>query len=101
MSCRKKGMKKGGGRSQIRNNVTDGCCHGAQSWVSRVPVMPPGFLPCQGLDKCVGVTKEVARATVDAWFSLLSRGIFFSRLNALCVQFHFCPHLGVGGILPM
>lgn len=102
---RKELKKRGGGdrsdRSQIRNNVTDRCCHGALSWVSRVPVMPPGFLPCQGLDRCIGVAKEVARATVDAWFCLLSRGIFFFRLNTLCVQFHFCPHLGVGGILPM
>lgn len=64
----------------MRNNVTDRYCHGALSWVSRVQVMPPGFLPCQGLDRCI----EVARATVDAWFCLLSRGIFFPMLNALC-----------------
>lgn len=59
-------------------------------------------LSSQGLDRCIGVAKEVARATIDAWFCLLSRGIFVFQVDVLCVQFHFFwPHLRVGGILPM
>lgn len=42
--------------------------------------MPPGFLSCQGLDRCIGV----ARATVDAWFCLLSREIFFQVECIMC-----------------
>lgn len=59
-------------------------------------------LSSQGLDRCIRVAKEVARATIDAWFCLLSRGIFFFQVECImCSVPFFCPHLRVGGILPM
>lgn len=54
-----------------------------------MPVMPLGFLSCQGLDRCIGVAKEVARATIDAWFCLLSRGIFFFQIECIMCSVPF------------